>query len=366
MRVPAGWPRAEQAGAGGDRQSTRAARARRRAAAALAAALGACALGAGAAHAQSAAEAPGAGAAHARSAADVAAARDLFIEGSRLAERDLWADARDRFARSLALKRSALTLYSLGVAQRNTGNLVEALESFRAFLAEPSAQATRPYEAPARKAVEALSRRIARIDVRIEPAEARSATVRVDGVPVPAEALGEARAVNPGRRVVTATAAGFRPARVEVVLVEGEHASVRLVLERAPMAPAAAPAPAAGGPAPVDGAVRAGAAGEGAGGGASRVVPFTLLGAGAVLVGAGAALGLAGVNDASHAPARDGPDADRARALALAGDVLAGVGLATAAAGAIVLAARPSRAPASAASLQVWIGAGSAGLRGRF
>src|SRR5689334_6994430 len=100
------------------------------------------------------------GVAGAQSAADVAAARDLFMEGSRLADKDLWADARDRFERSLALKRTALTLYSLGVAQRNTGKLVEALESFRAFLAEASTPATKPYEAPARSALDALSTRI--------------------------------------------------------------------------------------------------------------------------------------------------------------------------------------------------------------
>lgn len=293
--------------------------------------------------------------ARAQSAADVAAARDLFIEGSRLAERDLWGDARDRFQRSLALKRAALTLYSLGVAQRNTGSLVEALESFRAFLAEPSTPATKPYEAPARDAVDALSKRIARMDIRIEPAQARSATVKLDGVVIPPEAVGQARAVNPGKRVVVATAKGFRPARVEVVLVEGEHASLRLVLERAPIADT--PAPPEGTPAEPPGPA--------APGGPGRALPFSLIAGGAAILGAGAALGLVGVNDASKAPTRDGPAAEQARTLALAGDVLAGVGIATAVAGVIVLAARPSKAPA-AASIQPWIGLGSAGVRGSF
>lgn len=297
----------------------------------------------------------GAAKAGAQSAADVTAARDLFVEGSRLAERDLWADARDRFERSLALKRAALTLYSLGVAQRNTGCLVEALESFRAFLVEPSTPAARPYEGPARDAVDALSKRIARLDIRIEPAQARAATVKLDGVPIPAEALGQARAVNPGKRVLLASAAGFRPARVEVLLVEGEHASVRLVLERARLADT---------PAPGSGVEGGPPAAEGTPGTPGRALPFTLLGGGAAILGAGVGLGLTGVSDASKAPTRDGAAAEQARTLALAGDILCGIGLATAAAGVIVLVAQP--APAGGASIEPWIGLGSGGIRGRF
>jgi len=45
----------------------------------------------------------GAAGARAQSAADVTAARDLFIEGSRLAEKGKWTEARDRYERSLAL-----------------------------------------------------------------------------------------------------------------------------------------------------------------------------------------------------------------------------------------------------------------------
>jgi hypothetical protein len=92
------------------------------------------------------------------------------------------------------------------------------------------------------------------------------------------------------------------------------------------------------------------------------VLPIALLGAGAAMTGAGVALGLVGVNDASNAKTRDGAAEDQARSLALAGDILAGVGLATAAAGVVVLAVRSSRAPANAVSVQPWVGLGSAGI----
>src|SRR5947208_2586858 len=68
---------------------------------------------------------------------DVTQARELFREGSKLAEAGSWELARERFARSVKLKRAPLTLYNLGVAQQETGRMVDAIDSFRAFLAQP-------------------------------------------------------------------------------------------------------------------------------------------------------------------------------------------------------------------------------------
>src|SRR5271155_4606482 len=61
--------------------------------------------------------------AHADAAADLGRARDLFLEGSKLSETGDWEGARDRFERSLKLKRAALTLYNLGIAQQEKGRL---------------------------------------------------------------------------------------------------------------------------------------------------------------------------------------------------------------------------------------------------
>src|SRR3954466_12139883 len=80
--------------------------------------------------------------AHAQPVDDVAAARDLFREGSKLAEAGSWEAARDRFERSLKRKRAALTLYNLGIAQQETGHLADAIESYRAFLALPAEATT--------------------------------------------------------------------------------------------------------------------------------------------------------------------------------------------------------------------------------
>src|SRR5690606_22178751 len=129
----------------------------------------------------------------AQSAADVAVAREMFIEGSELARQGRWEQARERYERSLELKRAPITLYSLGVAQQQTGQLVEALESFRAFLAEPSAPATKEYEPLARQAVQELERRVAEIELRMSPADVAGLVVKIDGVAVPAAALDRPR-----------------------------------------------------------------------------------------------------------------------------------------------------------------------------
>src|SRR3954471_21248715 len=73
---------------------------------------------------------------------DVNRARDLFVEGAKLSEAGKWEAARERFEQSLKLKRSALTLYNLGIAQQETGHVVDAVESYRGFLAMPEEPAT--------------------------------------------------------------------------------------------------------------------------------------------------------------------------------------------------------------------------------
>ena len=275
----------------------------------------------------------------AQTAADVSAARDLFIQGSELVQQGKWDEARERYERSLRLKRAAITLYSLGLAQKNTGRLVEALENMRAFLAEPSAEATRPYEKPAQQAIAELEKRVARIELHVEPARLSGIAVTIDGQAVPAAALGVPRLVNPGPHEVAATAPGYSAARASETVAEGAQATVKLSLEKMaepaalPKAPGAARRSSAG-----DAALRP-----------SRALPFALIGGGAAGLGAGAIVGLFGVSQASDAPTRDGPEADAARTKMHVGDVLGGLGVVAAGVGVVLLLTRPSaRAPASA------------------
>ncbi|AGP35263.1 PEGA domain-containing protein [Sorangium cellulosum] len=284
----------------------------------------------------------------AQSAADVAVAREIFIEGSEFAKQGRWEEARERYERSLAIKRAPITLYSLGVAQQQTGQLVEALESFRAFLVEPSAPATKEYEKLARQAVQELERHVAGLDLRLSPDDVAGVVVKIDGIEVPAAALDRPRPVNPGNHVVTVSAPGYREARRSVAAAPGSRVVVMLTLERDAPAPGASTPGASAGPrAPSAGALPGGAPPRAAPDAATvRVVPIVLLAGGLTTVAAGVAIGLLGVASASDAPTRDGDAADAARAQALAGDIVAGAGLLAAGAGVLVLVL--DRGPAGA------------------
>lgn len=93
------------------------------------------------------------GRAAAQSEKDVETARAVFVEASKLAEQGRFEEARVRYQLVLRLRRAAITLYSLGVVDKELGRLSEAQESFRAFLDEPSTPATKAFEEPARKAL---------------------------------------------------------------------------------------------------------------------------------------------------------------------------------------------------------------------
>jgi hypothetical protein len=280
----------------------------------------------------------------AESPAELEEARQLFVEGWKLALRGSWAEARDRYERSLGLKRAAITLYSLGVAQRSTGQLVEALGSFRAFVAEPSAPGTASYEQPARQAIEELQREVGRLRIALAPAQAKVA-VELDGKRASPGA--DALLVNPGPHRVRASAPGAGEATVDLVVAPGATQEVGLRLALPARPPAERPPPPAS---------------------PSRALPFTLLGAGAVAFGTGLGLGIAGLSRASSAGS-SGFEADRARSLALAADVVGGVGLAAMAAGGAVLlfTPRPAAKPAPArASIAPFVAGASCGLAGTF
>jgi hypothetical protein len=291
--------------------------------------------------------------ARAQSAADVAAARDLFIEGSRLSNAGDWAHAQDHFERSLRLKRAPITLFSLAVVETHTGHLVEALEHFRAFLAEPSAAATRAYEDPATAAVAELDHRVGRCVFAVSPPNLPDLAVTIDGEPVPTVALDVARVVNPGAHAVAASARGWLGASARCTVGEGATARVELVLTPVAATPATA---VVGDSRPSPLAPRADAAPESP----SRALPFSLIGGGGALLVAGIAVGLVGVQQAANAPTRNGPAADSARTKGIAGDVLGSVGVAAAAVGVVILVVQATRKPSSAPS--AWVRPAAQGI----
>jgi tetratricopeptide (TPR) repeat protein len=245
--------------------------------------------------------------ADAQSPVDVEQARALAKEGLSLSRQSRWEEAIAKLERSLGLHRAAFTLYSLGVAYKAAGRPAEALGSLRQFLVERDKQEMKRFEAPARAAVDELQGEVGYLTIRVAPADA---VVRLDGDVVPAAALGLPRLSNPGARILSAEARGYRRAMQTVDLARGETREVSLELE----------------PAPSDAPVAPGDDKS-----AFPIAPLVVMGIGVAALGAGIAVGLVGVKRAEDAPTRDGAEAEKAKTLATVGDVVATSGSAVAA-----------------------------------
>jgi hypothetical protein len=289
---------------------------------------------------------------------DTALARDLFREGAALAQQGKWEEALNRYARSLKLRRASLTLYSLGVAQKQTGRLVEAHESFRAFLKEPSSPATQPFEQPAKVALEELDARIGRLSIQVTPASVPDLVVDLDGVRVPSGELAAGRPTNPGSHTITASGRAHRPTKSTVTLRDGETLTVAITLQpeeggETSVSGSVTPAPAP--PAPPD-----------------RTLPLVMMGTGLSVFVTGLSVGLMAMAEAGEAPTSDGPEARVARSKALIGDIVGGTGIAMIGVGVILLlttggSSKPAPAePKAEVSVTPWAEGSAAGVRVRF
>jgi hypothetical protein len=165
------------------------------------------------------------------------------------------------------------------------------------------------------------------------------------------------REIDPGAHEIVAHAPGFLHTTAHFSVAAGAGASVALTLTRVAVV---AGAPPIRGPLPMGDSTVAldPPAGPRSRGGP---LPFVLMGLGGAVFGAGLTVGLVGVNEASHAPTRDGADASSARGKGIAGDVMGTLGIATAGVGLVLLLVQGrSSAPRGNASASV------SGLKLRF
>lgn len=289
-------------------------------------------------------------AARAENAVDVETARAYFVEATRLGKLGRWPEARELFARSLALKPSPVTRYSLGVAQRETGRYADALASFRAFLGEPVTSASAAYVEPAKTAIATLAPRVAEVTIVLAPERVEGLTLTIDGQPA-AAIVAEPREIDPGAHELIARAPGFQSARAWFFAKAQTPSRVTLTLspivgETPPPPPfhSSAATPVTSGP--------------------SRALPIALLSGGGALAVAGVVVGIVGVTEASDAPTSDGPEARSARTKAITGDVLAGTGIVGAGVGLFLLLARPGEKKSSA--IAPWSSGPVVGLQATF
>ncbi len=288
------------------------------------------------------------------SAVDIATARDLFRDGARLASEEKWEAALDAYQRSMALRPSNLTRYSIAVVQERLGRLVEAMENLRQFVNSDHDSTSRRYVPTARDMLRDMERRIGRIKVVI-PGNPRGAEVRIDNASIPEAAIGVHRPTDPGHRKVEARVPGYAPFVKDVDLKEGESIEivVRLsesegrVEEDSSNSSVSVPA---------DATPRSGN---------STAMILTLGGAGVFATGLG--LGIYGYVKAKGADSEDSSDADTARTMALVGDIGMGVGLVAAGVGTyLLLSGKPD--DSARVNVSPWAGPGAGGIAasGRF
>jgi hypothetical protein len=259
---------------------------------------------------------------------DLGRARELFVEGSKLAEAGDWEGARDRFERSLKIKRSTLTLYNLGIAQQETGRWVAAIESFRAFLAQPVEPATAGYVEPVRTVLSMLEARVPRVEIEVRPPGVQGLVVRIDGREIQ-KAEGW-KIIDPGHHDFAASAPSFYEVYRTTSLVEGTTTTVVLPLQ--PLAPLPP----------------------------STTLPAALAGVGAaLLLGGGITIGI-GAGGALRSPPQPG-----STRILVAGGIIEGAGAVTLGAAALSLLTRGQARPARAA-LAPWVSGRMAGVTLRF
>lgn len=152
--------------------------------------------------------------------ADDPRGRAHFAAGRKHAKDGKWTDAAEEFEKSLAIEPSIGALLNLANAYEQLGRSASAAAKFRE--AEKLASAAHDDERAneARQRALALESKVARLSLRSPP----NVVLEVEGVGrVKAD---DVIAIDPGRRTVTATAAGKQPRTIEINAAPGDRLMV--------------------------------------------------------------------------------------------------------------------------------------------
>lgn len=156
---------------------------------------------------------------------DVALARQLFAEGIELVDQQAWAEAADRFRRSLELRPSPIVAFNLGSTLVELGRLVDASEAFRRAIRAAGAPAE--LRAAAEESLRALEPRIGFLTLTVTgPAE--GVELFIGERRLPPQAIGVAAPIDPGTQHIRAVRAGQEIASVDLEIEEGARDDVVL------------------------------------------------------------------------------------------------------------------------------------------
>ena len=307
-------------------------------------------------------------------AAEKETARSLMTEGRSRRERNDLTGALESFRAADALMHVTTTGLEVARSQTALGQLVEARDTLRQVLRIPAKEGDpRPFveaRANAQGMDEELASRIPGIRIVLRGAvEGAAPGVTVDGVTVPAAALGAPFKVNPGHHVVAAVSGA---ARTQQQVDVAERALQTVTLEL-PAVAAMASTPAETTP---DDVTRD----EEHHGGPMRVLAIGGFGLAAAGIAVGSVTGVMSLSATSRAksdcvdnrcPPSTAGDLDTARSMATISTVAFAAGAVGLAAGIVALAigdkhGSPAASASSQAGVRPWVGPLSLGVRGAF
>jgi len=165
--------------------------------------------------------------------ADRETARIAFADGNKLRDEGNVRGALEKYKAAFALAPTPVTALEVGRAESDLGQLLEAretllrVESMPSKNESPKAQASR---AEASAMASKLGSRIPKVTLHVN-GSMEGASITIDGVAIPREALTVARVLNPGRHVALAIVPGHT-AQQTFDVREGETREVTLDLPR--------------------------------------------------------------------------------------------------------------------------------------
>jgi hypothetical protein len=190
--------------------------------------------------------APGALAQEQPQAENVAAARSLGLQGIKMANAGDCKGAIEKLSRAESLYHAPSILARLGECQVNVGQIVLGTENLnrvvREQLAPNAPKAFKDAQERAKTVLNTALPKIARLTVKVEPADAKP-QVTVAGAAIPPALIGVERPTDPGTHEVVVSAPGYIEQKSSVTLSEGGSQEIAINLVKDPNAEVAAAPP---------------------------------------------------------------------------------------------------------------------------
>lgn len=172
----------------------------------------------------------------AQSAADKATARELAVAGINEFKQGSYESALDKLERAQQLYDAHVHLVYMARCQAALGKLVEAAESYRELARKPlpkdASDAVRQAQEDGAEELTALEPRIPKLRIDVVPPKVAGLQLSINGVEVPAAAVGVDRSANPGENVIRVGAPGYKTAEAKITLAEGGRDAVTVTLEQ--------------------------------------------------------------------------------------------------------------------------------------